>query len=296
MGRAEVECVADGFAFCEAPRWHRGRLYFSDFYAHRVHALAPGGGLTTICEVPGQPSGLGFMPDGRLLVVSMTDRRVLAWDRDGLRDHADLGALAPYHLNDMLVDPAGRAYVGNFGSDVDTEDVRPTPLIRVDPDGSTRVAAEGLVFPNGMVLAPDGRTLLVAESFAYRISAFDVGAGGTLSNRREWARFGDGAARTHDDFMTTDAVLPDGICLDEEGALWVSHARGDGIARMAPGGDVLDVVGTGDLAVYAAVLGGDDRRTLYLCAGPPLGAVDPTRTRAGCILACRVAVPGAGLP
>ena len=294
--RRDVEQVADGFSFIEAPRWHDGRLYFSDFHTHRVHVLERDGTVGTVCEVPGRPSGLGFDPDGRLLVVSMTDRRLLRLDGGTLHELADLSDHAPFHLNDMVVDAAGRAYVGNFGSDHHREGIRPTRLLRVDPDGRIAVAAEGLVFPNGTVIAPDGRTLVVAESFAFRLTAFDVAPDGTLSGRREWARFADATATEMAEVFASEATLADGICLDAEGAIWVAHARGSGALRVREGGEVVDVVDTGDLSVFAVALGGDDRRTLYMCAGPPHGEVDPSATRLGRLLACRVDVPGAGIP
>lgn len=294
-GRA-VECVADGFAFVEGPRWHRGRLYFSDVAGRRVHALDTDGSVATVCEVPGQPSGLGFTPEGDLLVVSMLDRRLLRLDGDALVEVADLTELAPFHLNDMVVDSVGRAYVGNFGSNFEEEPIRPTCVIRVEPDGTASIAAESMIFPNGTAISPDGTTLLVAESFAFRITAFDVLKDGSLTRRREWARFAPEPAADLSAVLASDATIPDGICLDAEGALWVAHPKGRGALRMSEGGEVMDHIPTGDLAPYAVALGGQDRRTLYICAALPLGAADPGGGRRGCVLACRVDVPGAGLP
>jgi sugar lactone lactonase YvrE len=283
-----VTLLADGLAFPEAPRWHDGRLYFSDFYTHKVHALGGHGRLELICEVAAQPSGLGFDSARRLLIVSMADRRLLRLDNGQLSVFADLRATADYHLNDMLVDGDGRAYVGNFGSDVDTQDIRPTSLIVVDPDGTHRLAAEDLVFPNGMALTPDGATLLVAETFAHRVTAFDRAPDGSLGGRRVWADFGGVPARTLGDVLTSHSVAPDGIALDASGALWVADALGAGALRISEGGDVLDVVRPEGLGVFAVAMGGSDGRTLFMCAGPPLGAIDPRTQRAGCVLACRV--------
>jgi sugar lactone lactonase YvrE len=285
----EASLLADGFMFLEAPRWHRDRLYVSDFYTHLVHAFTPDGRSTVICEVPGQPSGLGFAPAGELLVVSMTDRRLLRLEGDDLVEVADLSELAPGWLNDMVVDPSGRAFVGNIG----TAPTTPTVLIRVDPDGSAVVAADGLVFPNGCAFGPGG-TLLVAETFGFRVTAFDLGSDGTLSGRRTWASFAPEPAADWDEVTASDAIAPDGIAIDSEGALWVPNPKASGLIRVAEGGEVLERIETGDLAAYAVAFGGADGRDLYVCAGPPLGAGDPETERRGALLACRVEVPGAG--
>lgn len=290
----ELELVADGLSFVEAPRWRDGRLYVSDFFTHRVVSLGLDGSLEEVCEVPGRPSGSGFLPDGSLLVVSMLDRRVLRLVDGRLVEHADLSGLAPYHLNDMLVDGAGRAYVGNFGWDRNADPrVQATVLLLVEPDGSARVAADGLVFPNGMALSADGRTLIVAETYASRISAFDVAPDGSLAGRRVWAGLADRPpATTFPDVFTSGLPLPDGIALDAEGALWVADAAGRGATRMAEGGEVLERIPTGELTVYAVGFAGDDRRTLVLCAAPPFLEVDHTVERRGRVLTCRVDVPG----
>lgn len=178
--------VASGFHFLEAPRWHDDRIWFSDFYGHRVlSAREDGSGLRTEAIVPGQPSGLGWLPDGRLLVASMLDRLVLRREPDGaLVTHADLSARATGHLNDMVLDAGGRAYVGNFGFDLmGGAPPRATSLHRVDPDGTVAEAAAGLWFLNGMVITPDGM-LIVGETFGNRCTAFDLAADGRLANRR----------------------------------------------------------------------------------------------------------------
>jgi len=181
--------VLDGLAFPEGPRWHDGRLWFSDQHDKRVVAMSVDGAAETIVEVPQQASGLGWLPDGRLLVVSMLDRKVMRLESDGsLVVHADLSGLAPGSCNDMVVDARGRAYVGNFGFDMYAgEKPRDTCVIAVEPDGTARVAAEGLAFPNGSTISPDGRQLLVGESVGARISAFDIDQNGALSNHRIWA-------------------------------------------------------------------------------------------------------------
>ena len=178
--------VLERFSFLEGPRWHDGRLWISDFYTHRVLSCrADGSDVREEAEVPAQPSGLGWLPDGRLLVVSMRDQRVLRRETDGtLVTHADLAAVTAGLVNDMVVDPAGRAYVGSFGFDLmAAAPVRTAPLVRVDPDGAVAVVAEDLHFPNGSVVL-DG-VLVVAETFGNRISAFDVAADGSLGPRRD---------------------------------------------------------------------------------------------------------------
>jgi sugar lactone lactonase YvrE len=292
----QARVLTSGFHFVEAPRWRNERLYFSDFFGPSVYALDSEGKVHTVCSIPGQPSGLGFDLEGRLLVVSMLDRKLMRLQGSQLVEVADLTDLSPAPLNDMVVDASGRAYIGNFGSDFASEGVRPTRVIRVDPDGTLHVAAENLVTPNGSVITPDGRTMLIAESFAFRISAFRIADDGSLHDRREWARFGDEPAGDFESVLATKASIPDGICLDAEGAVWVGDAKRPGVARIEEGGRVLETVTTGDLAVFAAALGGIDRRTLYMCAGPPLGANDPASRRLGVILDCDVDVPGAGLP
>jgi sugar lactone lactonase YvrE len=291
----EVTRVAGGFSFLEGPRWHRERLYVSDFYTHRVLAFDAAGQMRTVCTVPGQPSGLGFLPDGTLLVVSMTDRRLMRLDGDSLSEVADLSSLAPFWCNDMLVDNVGRAYVGNFGWDtLNQQRIAPTCLILVRPDGRVETAANGLVFPNGVVLADSGRTLLVAETFAARISAFDVAADGTLSNRRLWASFAEREFATLEESITSGALLPDGMVMDGEGTVWFGDAGGQGAIRVAEGGRVLDRINARELSVYAVALGGADRRSLYMCASSPLLSGDnPMVVRKSQLLMARVDVPAA---
>ena len=206
----DVEVVADGFCFTEGPRWHEGRLWFSDMHDGWVCALTPNGQLERIARVEHEPSGLGWLPDGRLLVVSMQDRRLIRREMDGtFVAHADLGELATFHCNDMVVDGKGRAWVGNFGFDLHGGAApTATVLIRVDPDGSVHCAAANVMFPNGCVITPDGATLIVAETFGACLTAFDISSDGALSNRRSWAQLPEGA-------------VPDGICLDAEG-IWVA--------------------------------------------------------------------------
>lgn len=290
--------VAQGIFFGEGPRWHDGRLWFSDFFAHAVTSFDPvTGDLHTELVLPGEgrPSGLGWLPDGRLLVVSMLDRRVLRREFDGtLVVHADLADVATFHTNDMVVDASGRAYVGNFGFDLDRvvrEDpasLRSAPtatLALVDPDGTVRAAATDLAFPNGAVLTPDGTSLVVAESMAARLTAFDVAGDGSLSNRRVVA--------------ATPGCVPDGICLDAEGALWVANAVAPEVRRYGPDGTLLATVTTSQPA-FACMLGagprGGSRTTLYVCTAPASAAHQAAQAPLGLLEAVEVGVEGAGLP
>ena len=277
-----MDVIIDGLTFPEAPRWHDGRLWFSDFYSHRVLRVDVAGYVDVVTEIPARPSGLGWMPDGTLLVVSMVDRRLLRVDDDGKTHQvADLSALATGSCNDMVVDGTGRAYVGNFGFDRHKgEPPRTTCIVRVDPDGRVTRAADDLSFPNGTVITPDGRRLIVAETLGHRLTAFDVAADGTLSNRRLFAQLDD--------------CFPDGICLDAEGAVWVADARNPRVLRVFDGGRIERTVST-DRPAFACMLGGDDRQTLFVCTCTASGPAMADK-RDGRIEAVKVDVPGAGLP
>ena len=276
------EVLLEGLTFPEGPRWRERKLWFSDFYTHRVLTVDLDGRAETIVEVPQRPSGLGWTRSGELLVVSMLDRRLLRFDGKRLHLVADLSSLATGPCNDMVVDAAGRAYVGNFGYDRHAgEAERTTCIARIDPDGRVVRAADDLVFPNGMVLSPDGKTLIVAETFAHRLTAFDVAADGTLAKRRV--------------FADTPGCFPDGICLDAEGAVWVANARGDRVQRFLQGGRVAQSVATPGRNSYACMLGGPARRTLFILTNTGSGPA-MAQKRDGRIETIEVDVPGAGLP
>ena len=279
---SETRVLIDGLRFPEGPRWHDGRFWFSDMHDGKVIAASMDGETETIVEVPEDPSGLGWLPDGRLLVVSMHDRRLLRLDPEGLTEVADLTPYATFHCNDMVVDAQGRAYVGNFGFDLNSGD-KPVPanLILVHVDGRAEIAAKDLQFPNGTVITPDGKTLIVGESFGARLTAFDIAEDGTLSGRRVWAQL--------------DGDVPDGICLDEEGAIWVASPVGKGgLLRVREGGEVTDRIAV-EHDAFACMLGGPDRKTLFICTS---ASSDPAKTenRLGRIEVVDVAVAGAGIP
>ncbi|WP_214404343.1 SMP-30/gluconolactonase/LRE family protein [Pseudonocardia lacus] len=293
----DVSVVLDGLSYTECPRWHEGRLWFSDFYTESVLVTDGKGGREVVARVPQQPSGLGFLPDGRMLIVSMRDRRLLRREPDGeLVEHADLSGLVPSMLNDMTVTADGGAYVGNFGFDLMAgESPRSTTLVHVTPDGTPRVVADDLMFPNGMVVS-DG-VLVVAESFGGRLTAFDIADDGALTNRRVWAGFGTAPAGGGvEEVLGAFDVVPDGICLDAEGAIWVADASHSRVVRVREGGEILAEVCTAPQGVFACMLGGDDGRTLFMCAAPSFAEHERRPVREAQLLATRVDVPKAGLP
>jgi len=288
----EIKEVLTGFCYLEAPRFHDGRIWVSDFYLHQVvSANTDGSDVRVEAEVPAQPSGLGWLPDGRLLVVSMRDQRLLRREADGtLVTHADLSGVLPGHANDMVVDAGGRAYVGSFGFDLmGGGDLAPSRLARVDADGTVTVVAEDLWFPNGTVLSGD--TLIVNETFGNRITAFDVTADGSLANRRVWASFGDVPADTEFAKVLPQLVVaPDGSCLDAEGAVWIADGIGARALRVREGGEIVDEVQAG-AGVFACGMAGN---TLYLCSAPDFDEHARAAAREARLLAVDVEVPAAG--
>lgn len=294
MGRA-TKVLAEGLYFGEGPRWHEGRLWFSDFWAHAIKSVSLVGDVRIEVEVDGdRPSGLGWLPGGDLIFVSMERRKLMRRGPDGqVREHADLSGVATWHCNDMVVDAEGRAYVGNFGFDLDHllaeraagrgEDLHTSTadLAMVTPDGKVTRAATGLRFPNGSVITPDGKTLIVGESMGGALAAFDIAADGTLSNPREWA--------------SIRPRLPDGICLDAEGAVWVANPSAPECVRVAEGGEVLEVIDTGQNC-YACMLGGDDGRTLFMLTAPSSIPGEVSAAPKGKIVVAQVDMAHAGQP
>lgn len=270
-------------AFLEGPRWRDDRLYVSDMHRNVVEEVDLDGNVEVICEVPNNPSGLGWLPDGRLLVASMLDRTVMRLEADGsLVVHADLSDLASWYINDMVVDASGRAYVGNFGFDLHTgAEFAPAELVIVEPDGSARLGADNMAFPNGSVITPDGSTLIVGQSFGGDLVAFDIDADGNLDNRRQWADLGGG--------------VPDGICLDADGAVWYADPMNGDCVRVAEGGEELDRVPTEHNA-FACMLGGPERRHLFMCVSKSSSPNDTLDQLSASLVVVEVETPGAGLP
>lgn len=245
--------LVSGLDELEAPRWRDGKLYFSEMGPERaVMAVDRTGRLERVAQVPGTPVGLGFLPDGRMLVVSRDERRLYCLADGVLSVYADIGALTAYRSNDMVVSSSGNAYVSNWGFDCLSPDATPRPaeIVLVTPDRQARVAADWLGFPNGMVITPDGKTLVVAESVAARLTAFDIGADGELENRRVWAQFDDRG------FGALDwaRVVPDGICMDGAGAIWMASPTKNEVLRVLDGGEITHRVQTEKLPL-ACILG-----------------------------------------
>lgn len=274
------ELLLDGLCFGEGPRWHDGQLWFSDMHAHQVLRLAENGTAEPVVEVPNCPSGLGWLPNGDLLIVSMEDRKILRYSQDQLHVHADLSQLADFHCNDMVVDAHGRAYVGNFGFDLHNgAEQQSTKLICVEPDGSSRVVANDVVFPNGAVITPNGKTLILAETFAGRLSAFSIEANGDLGPKRLWAEL-------------PEPAVPDGICLDSGGGVWVASPSTNNCLRLTEGGVVTHEIKV-DRGAFACML---SETHLYILTSKSSTPKEASDEKAAQVL--RIAAPyaGAGLP
>ncbi len=278
---AALETLVEGRAFLEGPRWHDGALWVSDMHAHEVLRVTTDGDVATVASLDGPPSGLGWLPDGRMLVVSMLDRRVLRLETDGsLVEAADCSSAAPYEINDMCVDRHGHAFISQFGCDFHGGgEFRAAPLLRVDPDGSVHEVTDGLRFANGIVITADEGTLVVAESMGKTLVAFDLADDGTLTNRRTWAPLPE---------------FPDGICIDAEDAVWIASPVGDRFVRIREGGEVLDTVECPGRHAIACALGGDDLQTLYCCTSTTVGEPElSAATRGSRLETVRVVVPAA---
>jgi len=294
--KRQLRTLASNIYFGEGPRWRNGRLWFSDFYAHRVCSVDLAGDLRVELELEGRPSGLGWMPDGSLLVVRMELRQVWRrWPDRRFELHADLADYSAFLCNDMVVDAQGRAYVGNFGFNLDAElrsrgpesvigDHPATMLALVQPDGTVSDAAPGerFSFPNGMVITPDGRTLILGETLGGRLTAFDIGDDGQLANRRE--------------FAPTWPRVPDGICLDASGAIWIANPLAPECALIAPGGEVLEVIETQGLNCYACMLGGPEGKHLFMLVAETSDAEEAAKAPRGKVLVTEVDVGRAGWP
>jgi sugar lactone lactonase YvrE len=293
-----METLLEGGSFFEGPRWRDGRWWVSDFFRHRVITVEPGGREEQVLTVEGRPSGLGWMPDGSLLVVSMTDRRVLRMSPGGeVSVHAEVDDLCGGHLNDMVVDATGRAYAGEFGFDLaGYADPEPANLLRIDPDGTASIAAEDMLFPNGSVIA--GRTLIVGETAGARYTAFTIQEDGSLTDRRVWAQVAPTPEFTT--FAETLGKLefgPDGCALDAEGHIWSADEVGARCVRLAPGGEIVDEIAAPEgQDVFACMLGGEDGRTLLMCCAPDFDEEARQANHEAVLLTIGVDVPHAGLP
>ena len=246
-----AETLIDALAFPEGPRWHDGFLWFTDQHAKRVYRSGIHGKLEIVTETADLPGGLGWLPDGSLLVVYMTQRKVMRWDGKQLHEYADLSGLASFHCNDMLADAHGRVYVGNFGFDLHGgSPQRKAEIIMIDTDRSLRLFSDEVIFPNGCVLTADNKTLVVAETFAHRLTAFELAGNGMSRSSYVWAELGE--------------LTPDGICIDKQGCIWVASPGTNEVIRVQKGGTRIascETVGT----PYACMLAGEEGQTLYVC-------------------------------
>ena len=271
----------DGIEFGESPRWRDGRLWFSDWGAGRVFSVAGDGPPTLEAEVASFPMCIDFLPDGRLLVVSSADRQLLRREPDGsLVAHADLAPVSTKPWNDIVVDARGNAYVNNIEFDFPGEDFAPGTVALVTPAGTVTTVADGLAFPNGMAISADGRTLIVAESYAEQLTAYDIADDGTLAGRRVWA--------------ATPGDHPDGICLDADGAAWYADVGNQHCVRVREGGEVLATVDL-DRGAFACALSRDTDPTLFV-VGQTWGGPDAVGDATGQVVAFPAPAPGAGNP
>jgi sugar lactone lactonase YvrE len=280
---SEPRVVKDGLVMGESPRWHDGRLWVCDWGAREILAVTPDGPAeVVVADAPALPFCIDWLPDGRLLVVDGRGGRLLRREADGaFWTHADLTAAAAPPWNDIVVDASGRAYVGATGFDFPGGDFAPGLVALVTPGGAVRTVAEDVAFPNGIAIAGDGATLILAESYGNRLTAWDIGADGSLSARRVWADLGDG--------------VPDGVCVDAEGAVWYADVPNRCCVRVREGGEVLARVSL-DRGAFACMLGGADGTTLFAVASEWRGPAAIAQDRSGRVVAVAAPAPHAGRP
>jgi len=279
----EPHILMTGLALGESPRWHDDRLWFSDWGAQEIVAVDLAGKSEVIVRMPSLPFCIDWLPDGRLLVVSGREGLLLRREPDGsLVTHADLRGLSHHPWNEIVVDGRGNTYINNIGFDFPAGEFAPGILVLVTPDGTARQVADDVAFPNGMAVTPDNSTLILAESYASRLTAFDIAADGTLANRRVWAELAGGA--------------PDGICLDTEGAVWYGDVPNKRCVRVREGGEVSRTIEL-DRGCFACMLGGVNKRTLFMMAAQWRGPVSMTDgARMGQVLTVEAPAPGVGWP
>jgi sugar lactone lactonase YvrE len=277
---ADVKTLMTGILLGESPRWHAGRLWFADWVAEKLYAVDGAGRSEVVAQIPSLPFSIDWLPDGRLLVVDARENRLLRREADGsFAIHADTRGLSSHGCNEIVVDGRGNIYLDNVNFIFPGGEFQPGFIALVTPDGVVKRVADGLAFPNGMAITPDNQTLIVAESFAKVLTAFDIAGDGSLSSRRVWAELEHGG---------------DGICIDAEGATWA--ASGPRCVRVREGGEVLQSIEL-DRFCFACMLGGDDGRTLFMVAANWTGTTDLAGTEpTGKLLAARVSVPHAGFP
>ncbi len=278
----EARVLVDGLAFPESPRWHEDRLWLCDWGKGEIVAVDLSGGRETIVRIASFPMSIAWLPDGRLLVLAGSERRLLTVGADGtLRTYADLGTLAAHPWNELVVDGRGNAYVNNIGFDFPEGEFATGIVALITPDGTVRQVADGVAFPNGMAVTPDNATLILAESYASTLTAFDIAPDGSLENRRTWANLENGA--------------PDGICLDAAGAVWYADVPNQRCARVREGGQMLKSIEL-DRGSFACALGGPERSTLFIIANRWGEAAGSDPGPAGQVLTIEAPAPAAGWP
>jgi sugar lactone lactonase YvrE len=278
--------ATQGLKFTESPRWHEGKLWFLDIHDQRIKTVDLRGQVETVLALPFIPNGFGLTPKGGVIVGDAFQRRIYRWEGTALQPVADISNLTTYCLSDGIVDAMGRLYVGDIGynfADPAAKPVETCVIVLVPRDGAASVVANGLFFPNGMVITRDGRTLIVGETLGHRLTAFDIQDDGSLGNRRVWAQL-------------PDDVGPDGICLDAQGAVWVANPEGqDKVVRVRQGGEITDRIDV-DAHAYAVMLGGPERRHLFICASGSHDPAEIQRQPSATLQVVEVDVPGAGIP
>ena len=300
-----LKLLVENLYFSEGPRWHNNKFWFSDFYQHAVFSFDSDGKLEKIVDIPNQPSGLGWLPNGDMLIVSMNDQKLMRFSNGVLSLHSDLSHLTQYTCNDMVVDKEGHAYIGNFGTTKHNIDVKPTCLIHVSPEGTASIVADNLEFPNGTVITPDGKKLIVGETYAGRLTSYDINPDKTLSNRKIWAQM----MPTWIFYITKlrrflkqvpkessfPVRVPDGICLDENMGIWVASPTTYEVFRIEEGGNVTDIISTPQRA-YACMLGGPEGKTLHISTANDSTPEVARSKRMGKIYTSRVKYARAGNP
>ena len=303
---AKFKLEAEGLHFGEGPRWHDSKLWFSDFYHKAVMTLDESGNVEKIVDIPNQPSGLGWLPNGDLLIVSMLDRKIMKFSKNLLTVHADLSSLTPFKCNDMVVDKDGHAYVGNFGSLEHATNIKPTCLIHVDPEGNADIAAEKLDFPNGTVITPDGKKMIIGETYGGKLTSFDIDENKKLSGRKVWAqmipnsyylltRIVRALKIPVKEGRATPYPVPDGICLDNNMGVWVASPTTAEVVRYTEGGIITNRITTPNRA-YACMLGGKEGKTLFVCTAKTSTPEQASVEKTGKIYSIEVEYSRAGCP
>lgn len=276
---------ARGLRFTESPRWHGGKLWFLDIHDKSIKTAGLDGKVETAVELGFIPNAFGFRRDGSIIVGDAMQRKIFRWDGKALQPLADLSGLTVFCLSDGIVDAQDRMYVGDIGYNFFDPTLKPVDtcvIACLEPNGRARVVADGLSFPNGIVITPDGKTLIVGETMGHRLTAFDVQADGSLAHRRIYAQL-------------PEDVSPDGIALDAEGAVWLANPEGHGVLRVREGGEIVERVEL-DTEGYAVMLGGPERRHLFICGSDSHDPAEIARTPSATLRVVEVEVPGAGVP